>query len=40
MEDELRAVGRRGFEAVGLTVSETAFGGAELVIITRRVVAR
>lgn len=40
MEDELRAVGRRGFEAVGLTVGETAFGGAELVVITRRVDAR
>lgn len=37
MEDELRAVGRRGFEAVGLTVGETAFGGDELVVITRRV---
>ena len=40
LEEELSDVGQRGFEAVGLTVGETAFGGAELVVITRRVDAR
>lgn len=37
LERELRTVGRRGFEVVGLTVGETTFGGAELVVITRRI---
>ncbi len=40
MQEELNRAGRRGFEAVGLTVDETAFGGQELVVITRRVVGR
>lgn len=36
MEKELQEVGRQGFEVVGLTVAETAFGGRELVSIMRR----
>ena len=40
MQRELSTAGRRGFEVVGLTVSETEFGGFELVVITRRVGAR
>ncbi len=40
LQRELRTAGRRGFEVVGLTVGETEFGGAELVVITRRVDAR
>ena len=39
MEEELNDAGRRGFELVGVTVAETAFGGSEVVAITRRVVA-
>ena len=39
LEEELVAVGQRGFKVVGLTVGETAFGGDELVVIARRVVA-
>ena len=40
MQRELQTAGRRGFEAVGLSVGETAFGGQELVVITRRAGAR
>ncbi len=36
MEKELREVGEAGFELLGLTVGETAFGGRELVSILRR----
>jgi hypothetical protein len=36
MEKELTAAGARGFELVGLTVGQTALGGAELVTIMRR----
>jgi hypothetical protein len=40
MQEELTAIGQRGFTYVGMTVDETAFGGEELVVITRRQVAR
>lgn len=36
MEKELNAVGMQGFELVGVTVAETAFGGNELVSILRQ----
>ena len=35
MQKELRVAGEEGFEFVGLTVSETKFGGTELVSILR-----
>lgn len=38
LEKELQAVGSAGYELVGMTVGETAFGGKELVAITRAVV--
>ena len=38
LEKELRAAGRAGYELVGMTVGETAFGGKELVAITRAAV--
>jgi hypothetical protein len=36
LEKELREAGDAGFDVVGLTVSNTAFGGSELVAIGRR----
>ena len=36
MQKELSEVGDEGFEFVGVTVAETAFGGTEVVTITRR----
>ncbi len=36
MTKELGEVGQAGFEFVGLTVSKTAMGGSEVVLITRR----
>lgn len=36
LQKELQALGDQGFEALGLTVAQTAFGGSELVVITRR----
>lgn len=36
MQKELSDVGEAGYDVVGMTVSETAMGGAELVTITRR----
>jgi hypothetical protein len=36
MEKELKAAGAQGYEYVGLTVAQTAMGGNELVVITRR----
>ena len=36
LEKELREVGEAGFDVVGMTVSKTAMGGKELVVITRR----
>ncbi len=36
LETELQAAARIGYELVGLTVAETAFGGTELVAITSR----
>jgi hypothetical protein len=36
LEKELAQAAELGYEAVALTVGKTAFGGAELVVITRR----
>lgn len=36
MQKELSEAGEAGYDVVGMTVSETAIGGAELVTITRR----
>jgi len=36
MQKELAEAGKNGFEFVGVTVSQTAFGGKEVVVITRR----
>jgi hypothetical protein len=36
-QKELSEVGAQGFRFVGITVSETSFGGREVVTITRRV---
>ena len=36
LQKELQEVGEQGFQALGMTVGETAIGGGELVVITRR----
>ena len=36
LQKELDEIGAQGFEALGMTVGETAIGGGELVVITRR----
>lgn len=36
MQKELLAAGEEGFEAVGMTIGQTAMGGNELVVILRR----
>jgi hypothetical protein len=36
LEKELRAAAAVGYELLGLTVAKTAFGGSEIVAITRR----
>ncbi len=36
LQKELLEVGEQGFRAIGMTVGETAIGGGELVVITRR----
>ena len=36
MQKELNQAGQDGFEVVGLTVANTAFGGSELVSILRK----
>jgi hypothetical protein len=36
LQKELQALGNQGFQALGMTVGQTAVGGAELVVITRR----
>ena len=36
MQKELTEAGEAGFQFVGMTVAETAFGGKELVVILRR----
>jgi hypothetical protein len=36
LEKELRQIGAAGYQVLGMTVSKTAFGGKELVAITRR----
>jgi len=38
LQKELAELGSAGYQALGMTVAETAMGGAELVVITRRVV--
>lgn len=36
LQKELQEIGAQGFAAVGMTVGQTAIGGNELVVITRR----
>jgi hypothetical protein len=36
LQKELQEVGDQGYQALGMTVGETAIGGGELVVITRR----
>lgn len=36
LQKEMQELGDQGFEAVGMTVGQTAIGGGELVVITRR----
>ena len=36
MEKELQGAGELGYEFVGVTVGQTAMGGSELVVITRK----
>jgi hypothetical protein len=36
LQKELQEIGDQGFEALGMTVGQTAVGGAELVVIMRR----
>jgi len=36
LQKEMMEVGEQGFQAIGMTVAETAIGGGELVVITRR----
>jgi hypothetical protein len=38
LQKEMLEVGEQGFQAIGMTVAETAIGGGELVVITRRAV--
>jgi hypothetical protein len=40
MEKELQEAGDDGYELVGMTVGETAFGGDEVVAILRRIESR
>ncbi|HIE94632.1 MAG TPA: hypothetical protein EYQ83_17900 [Acidobacteria bacterium] len=40
LDRELNEAGQRGFEVVGVSVGDTAFGGEEVVVITRRATAR
>ena len=37
LEKELQAAARDGYQAVAMTVGKTSFGGAELVVITRKI---
>ena len=39
LDEELNDAGQRGYALVGVSVGETAFGGEEVVVITRRVSA-
>ena len=36
LQKEVQEAGAAGYDVVGMTVSETAFGGKEIVAITRR----
>jgi hypothetical protein len=38
LQKELEQVGKAGYEALGMVVGETAIGGSELIVITRRAV--
>ena len=38
LEKEIQLLAEQGYQAVALTVGKTAFGGAELVVITRKIV--
>jgi|AP45_3_1055517.scaffolds.fasta_scaffold32199_1 hypothetical protein len=40
LDRELNEAGQRGFEVVGVSVGDTAFGGEEVVVIARRATAR
>jgi len=40
LDRELNEAGQRGSEVVGVSVGDTAFGGEEVVVITRRAAAR
>ena len=37
LEKELQQAARDGYQAVGMTVGKTSFGGTELVVITRKI---
>ena len=37
LEKELQAAAKDGYQAVAMTVGKTSFGGAELVVITRKI---
>ncbi|MGE3274974.1 MAG: hypothetical protein AB7O67_07665 [Vicinamibacterales bacterium] len=36
LEKEMQQIGEQGYEALGMTVGQTAMGGNEMVVITRR----
>lgn len=38
LQKELQQAAEQGYEAVGMTVGSTAFGGSELVVITRKAI--
>jgi hypothetical protein len=38
LENELQEAAREGYQAVAMTIGKTAFGGSELVVITRKIV--
>jgi DNA-binding protein YbaB len=40
LQKEITEAGKAGFQALGMTVAETAMGGSEVVVITRREVGR
>jgi len=40
LDRELNEAGQRGSEVVGVSVGDTAFGGEEVVVITRRATVR
>jgi hypothetical protein len=40
LEKELQQAARDGYQAVGMTVGKTSFGGSELVVITRKILGQ